>query len=171
MNTSKWFEREFDFSFDTDEYPGIYQRLQQAPGILTQIVINKPDHILSHSPGGKWSVKEHTGHLSILERLWRIRILDIMKKKPILTPADLNNKGTSEAGFNKYTITELLREFTEERMVTLSLLDSIDVPNESHICIHPRLQQPMRMIDILYFAVEHDDYHIAAARELTETLY
>jgi uncharacterized damage-inducible protein DinB len=171
MNNSKWFERKFDFSFGTDVYPAIYQRLQQAPDILTQIVLNRPDHILSHSPGGKWSVKEHTGHLSILERLWRTRIRDIMEKKPILTPADLKNKETSEAGFNKYAITELLQKFTEERMVTLSLLDSIDVPDEIHICMHPRLQQPMRMIDIVYFTVEHDDHHIAAVRELTEALY
>ena len=166
MNTSKWFERKFDFSFGADEYAAIYQRLQQAPDILTALLRNIPDPILSHQPDGKWSAKEHTGHLSILEPLWRNRIQDIMEKKPVLTPTDLDNKGTSEAGFNEYSITELLRKFGEERRATLSLLDSINVQNDSHTSLHPRLQQPMRMLDIVYFTVEHDDHHIAVIREL-----
>jgi uncharacterized damage-inducible protein DinB len=171
MSTSKWFERKFDFSFGANEYPAIYQRLQQAPDILAHLLLNQPDHILSHQPGGKWSVKEHTGHLSTLEPLWRARISDIMEKKPVLTPADLDNKATAEAGFNQYTITELLRKFTEERRMTLSILDGMPVPNESQTSMHPRLQQPMRMIDIVYFTVEHDDHHIATIRELTQARY
>jgi uncharacterized damage-inducible protein DinB len=166
MNMSKWFDRKFDFSFGANEYTAIYQRLQEAPGILTALLLNISDHLLSHQPDGKWSVKEHTGHLSLLEPLWQTRIHDIMEKKPMLTPTDLDNKGTSEAGFNKYSITELLRKFGEERMATLSLLDSINVQNESQTSLHPRLQQPMRMLDIVYFTVEHDDHHIAVIREL-----
>ena len=166
MSTSKWFERKFDFNFGADGYTAIYQRLQQAPGILTAILLNIPDPILSHQPDGKWSVKEHAGHLSILEPLWRTRIHDIMEKKPVLTPTDLDNKGTSEAGFNEYSITDLLRKFGEERRATLSLLDSINVQNDSHTSLHPRLQQPMRMLDIVYFTVEHDDHHIGVIREL-----
>jgi len=27
--------------------------------------------------------------------------------------------------------------------------------------VHPRLQQPMRLVDSLYFVAEHDDHHIA----------
>src|SRR5688572_24074099 len=166
MNTSKWFDRKFDFSFGADEYPAIYQRLQQAPDMLAAILHNKPENILSHQPDGKWSVKEHTGHLSILEPLWRTRIHDIMEKKPVLSPTDLTNTATTEAGFNNYTIRELLQQFATERRETLSLLDSINVPNENHTSLHPRMQQPMRMIDILYFTVEHDEHHMAVIREM-----
>jgi uncharacterized damage-inducible protein DinB len=168
MNTSKWFERKFDFSFGANEYPAIYQRLQQAPDALATILLNKPEHIIPHQPDGKWSVKEHVGHLSILEPLWRTRIRDIMEKKPVLTPTDLDNKSTSEAGFNKYDLTELLRKFAEERRETLSLLDSINVPAQNETSLHPRMQQPMRMIDILYFTMEHDDHHMAVIRELLQ---
>jgi uncharacterized damage-inducible protein DinB len=166
MSTEKWFERKFDFSFGVNEYTALYQRLQQAPTILSTLLLKIPDHLLSHQPGGKWSVKEHTGHLSILEPLWRTRIHDIMEKKPVLTPTDLNNSKTVEAGFNKYRITEVLRKFEAERRETLLLLDSITVPNQHHTSLHPRMQQPMRMIDIVYFTVEHDDHHIAAIREI-----
>jgi uncharacterized damage-inducible protein DinB len=168
MNTSKWFDRKFDFRFGPGEYTIIYQRLQQAPDTLAHLLLDKPDHLLSHQPGGKWSVKEHTGHLVILESLWRTRIHDIMEKKPVLTPADLDNKSTSEALFNKYPITELLQGFLEERRITLSLLDSLNATDQDHTSMHPRLQQPMRMIDVMYFTAEHDNHHIAVARELVK---
>jgi len=165
-NTPKWFERKFDFSFDTGAYPALYQRLQQAPETLTDLISSVPDEISAHQPNGKWSAKEHTGHLSILESLWRTRIYDIIQKKALLTATDLENKRTSGAGFNHYTITALLQLFTEERKQTLSLLNSIDVAAQSHTSLHPRLEQPMRIIDILYFTAEHDDHHIAVIRNL-----
>jgi uncharacterized damage-inducible protein DinB len=166
MSTSKWFDRKFDFSFTTDEYPAIYQRLQEAPDKLTSLLPDLPDQILTHQPAGKWSVKEHTGHLSLLEPLWRTRIHDILERKPVLTPTDLDNKKTSEAGFNNYTITELLQKFAEERKLTLSLIDNIQVANNSHTSLHPRMQQPMRIIDIIYFTAEHDDHHVRVIQEL-----
>lgn len=166
MNIPKWFGRQFDFSFGPDEYAAIYARLQQAPGTLAQLLLNVREEVLTHQPDGKWSVKEHTGHLSLLEPLWRTRIHDILNKKPVLTVADLDNKATSEAGFNKDSIATLLERFHEERMATLALLDSIDVPGESQTSMHPRLQQPMRIMDIAYFTSEHDDHHITVIREL-----
>src|SRR5690349_2190540 len=108
MSTSKWFERKFDFSFDVDEYTNIYQRLQRAPAVLESVILTIPEQLLSHQPAGNWSIKEHTGHLSVLEPLWRARIQDIIDKKPTLTPTDLNNSATSDAGFNQFNITELV---------------------------------------------------------------
>jgi uncharacterized damage-inducible protein DinB len=167
MTTSKWFERKFDFSFGTDAYTAIYQRLQQGPQMLVSVLFNKTDdEVLTHQPGGKWSVKEHMGHLSLLEPLWRARLRDIMEKKPVLTPTDLNNTATAEAGFNQYSMSKLLWKFEVERKETLSLLNSMDVTHQYHTSLHPRMQQPMRMIDIMYFTAEHDDHHIGVIREL-----
>lgn len=166
MSTSKWFGRKFDFSFGPDEYPSLYQRLQQAPDTLAHLLTGIPAHIMNYRPDGKWSVKEHAGHLSILEPLWRTRINDILEKKQVLTVADLENKATSEAGFNNDTITTLLERFRAERSATIELLDSINVPGNNQISMHPRLQQPMRIMDIAYFTAEHDDHHIGVIREL-----
>jgi uncharacterized damage-inducible protein DinB len=166
MNVSKWFERQFDFSFAVEQYPVIYQRLQQAPDTLKTILQNIPEPLLNHQPDGKWSVKEHTGHLGLLEPLWRTRIHDILEKKPLLTPTDLDNKKTTETGFNLFTITDLLQHFEDERKETLALLDSIDVKGQTHTSLHPRMQQPMRIIDIMYFTAEHDDHHMAVMQQL-----
>jgi hypothetical protein len=32
--------------------------------------------------------------------------------------------------------------------------------------LHPRLNQPMRVVDLLFFVAEHDDYHLARISEL-----
>jgi uncharacterized damage-inducible protein DinB len=166
MNTSKWFERKFDFNFGVEEYPLIYQRLQQAPDMLAALLLHKPEQQLSHQPGGKWSVKEHVGHLVVLESLWRARVRDIVEKKHMLTATDLDNKATTEAGFNNYRLALLLEQFAGERRETLSLLDGIDTSALSHTSLHPRLQQPMRIIDIMYFTAEHDDHHLGVIRNL-----
>lgn len=168
MSTSKWFERKFDFSFDVDENTNIYQRLQQAPAVLETVLLNISEEKLTHKPDGNWSIKEHTGHLSVLEPLWRARIQDIIEKKPTLTPTDLNNSATDEAGFNQFDIKTLLQRFSEERRQTLSLLESINIKDHTHTSLHPRMQQPMRMIDILYFTAEHDDHHITVIREIVK---
>jgi hypothetical protein len=31
---------------------------------------------------------------------------------------------------------------------------------------HPRLRRPLRLVDWLYFLAEHDDHHLAKAREI-----
>lgn len=166
MDNPKWFEREFDLSFSTDKYVSIYERLKDAPEELRRVVTGLPEEVLLQKPDGKWSVKEHAGHLSVLEPLWRIRFQDIREKKPMLTTADLNNRATSEAGFNEHPIFALVERFAAERKATLSLLNSIDVLDEEHTSLHPRLQQPMRIVDLAYFVAEHDDHHLAAMREM-----
>jgi uncharacterized damage-inducible protein DinB len=166
MSLSKWFERTFDLSFDVEQYSIIYQRLQQAPGMLNTILQNIPEPKLTYQHDGKWSVKEHLGHLALLEPLWRTRIHDILEKKPELTPTDLDNKKTSEAGFNFYTLADLLQNVADERKETLSLLDSIHVKDQHGTSLHPRMQQPMRIIDIMYFTAEHDDHHIGVIQQM-----
>jgi uncharacterized damage-inducible protein DinB len=170
MPISKWFERTFDFSFDVEQYPTIYQHLQQTPDTLATTIHNRPEEILTHQPDGKWAVKEHTGHLALLEPLWRTRIQDILEKKPTLTPTDLDNKKTSEAGFNNYPVAELLQKFTAERKETLALLDSINIKDQQGTSLHPRMQLPMRIIDIMYFTAEHDEHHLVVIREIIKAL-
>ena len=40
-------------------------------------------------------------------------------------------------------------------------------PVEQHPSrLHPRLKQPMRLVDHLYFVAEHDDHHLAKIWEM-----
>ena len=168
MGTTKWFDRKFDFSFGPESYTSVYQRLKQAPGLLKDTLAYLPEEILVYKPDGAWSIKEHAGHLSILEQIWRIRFRDIHEMKPVLTPADLDNRATTEGAFNGYTVPTLVEKFVEERNATLSFLDSIDALDISRASLHPRLKQPMRIIDLACFVAEHDDHHISVIREISK---
>jgi len=160
MNKTKWFEREFDLRFGAERYAAIYEQLNGAPDRLRQAVGSSQEATLTAKPEGKWSIKEQVGHLITMEPLWRVRFLDIRERKPMLTVADLNNTATTEAGFNSWSIEALLEKFVAERAETIRLLDSIDALDQEATSLHPRLKQPMRVIDLAYFVAEHDDHHI-----------
>lgn len=166
METKKWFERKFEFDFGPDHYAAIYLQLKQAPDRLRQVSDGIEAAVLANQPEGGWSIKEHTGHLSVMEPIWRIRFHDIDKGAPVLSPADLTNRATSEANFNLSDIGGLLDQFLAERMTTLALLDNLNMLDESRTSLHPRMQQPMRMIDLAYFVAEHDEHHILRIREI-----
>jgi hypothetical protein len=38
---------------------------------------------------------------------------------------------------------------------------NIEPASVSRTMLHPRLKKPMRLVDHLYFAAEHDDHHLA----------
>lgn len=167
METKKWFERKFDFDFGADHYAAIYMQLKEAPDRLKEVVGKLAGDVLDHKPGGGWSIKEHTGHLALMEPIWRIRFHDITERKPVLSPADLTNAATTEANFNSRSIGDLLGQFLAERMTTLALLDTLNMLDESRSSLHPRLKQPMRMIDLAYFVAEHDEHHILRISEIS----
>lgn len=166
MNNGKWFDREFDLSFGAEKYAAIHAQLAGAPERLRQAIGSLPEDVLAARSDGKWSIKEQAGHLYIMEPLWRVRFQDIMKQAPVLTVADLNNTATSEAGFNGVPIGELLGRFVAERQETMRLLDRIDALDMERTSLHPRLKQPMRVIDLAYFVAEHDDHHISIVKSL-----
>lgn len=89
MNTTKWFDRKFDFPISMNQYAVLLEQLQQAPGIYRQTVVLLPQIMLQLKPSGKWSVKEHIGHLLQLEPLWRARFTEIKDGKPIMAQAIL----------------------------------------------------------------------------------
>jgi uncharacterized damage-inducible protein DinB len=166
MEAKKWFERKFDFDFGPDHYAEIYQHLKVAPVRLREAVNGLAESVLDRKPADGWSIKEHAGHLSVLEPLWRTRFQDIDEKRPVLTTTDLTNSATTEAHFNQYSIGVLLDRFLNERSTTLALLDSLNMLDEDRTSLHPRLQQPMRMIDYAYFVAEHDEHHLLRIKEI-----
>ena len=166
METKKWFARQFDFNLNKEDYAGIYERLLQGAGAVKQVTTGLAEEILILQPEGKWSIKEHIGHLSLLEPLWRARFKDIQESKPVLTPTDLENRATTNAGFNGIDLQLLINTFAEERNKTLALLNDMNEQDFAKTSLHPRLQQSMRIIDNAYFVAEHDGHHIQRIIEI-----
>lgn len=155
-----WFDRHFHFDFPVTNFPLIFSRLEGTLFRLQSILANADEEACSFSADG-WSVKENLGHLYDLEDLWWRRLHDFLDGREALLPADLTNTKTHEAGHNDNSLERLLHAFVVERQRLLETVFGYDRNTLGLTAVHPRLQQPMRLVDLLYFIAEHDDHHIA----------
>jgi uncharacterized damage-inducible protein DinB len=168
MNITPWIERKFEFNFPIGLLPVIVERLRGTLPRIKSMIENKNNDELQQQVHGKWSVKEHIGHLYDLEELWYGRIEDFLSGKEILRAADISNAKTTAAGHNAKTSDELIRQFATARNKLIGKVENIDEVTAGIIALHPRLQKSMRLVDSLFFVAEHDDHHIAKIRELIE---
>jgi uncharacterized damage-inducible protein DinB len=163
---AKWFERKFDFSFPVELYPNLCVRLRGTPARLEEMVVGRSRELLVRRPEDKWSAQEHAGHLLDLESLWMARMEDFLGGSGELTTADLSNRKTHEANHNARDIAKILAEFRTQRMQLVNRAEALDAGLFARSMLHPRLKQPMRLVDHLYFVAEHDDHHLARIWEL-----
>lgn len=165
IQQTPWFERRFHFAFPVTDFPVVFSRLEGSLFRLQAVLMNADDEACSNGAGG-WSVKEHLGHLYDLEELWWKRLQDFLDRKEVLTVADLTNAKTNESRHNEKTLEQLMQRFVIERQRMLKTVYDFDRGTLGLTSVHPRLQQPMRLIDSLYFVAEHDDHHIAKISSL-----
>jgi uncharacterized damage-inducible protein DinB len=166
---ANWFGRKFEFSFPLELYPNLCVRLRGTPARLEELVQNRPRAQLVRREQEKWSIQEQAGHLLDLESLWSARVDDFLGSSGQLTAADLTNRKTHEAGHNDREVGEILSEFRKARLKLLDRLQGLGADAFSRAMLHPRLQQPMRLVDHLCFVAEHDDHHLARIWELAQT--
>jgi uncharacterized damage-inducible protein DinB len=163
---AKWFERKFEFSFPVELYPNLCVRLRGTPARLEEIVRECPRELLVRRAQEKWSIQEHAGHLLDLEPLWGARVDDFLADSAKLTAADLTNRKTHEANHNADEMEKILSGFRKARRQLVEQVQELNPASFSRTMLHPRLQQPMRMVDHLYFVAEHDDHHLARIWEM-----
>lgn len=161
-----WFERKFEFSFPLEQYPNLFVRLRGTPARLEEILGGVTRGVLIGKVGEKWSAQEHAGHLLDLESLWLARVDDFLTDTDTLTAADLSNRKTYEANHNARPLPEILREFRGARRRLLERVGEFQAALLARSKLHPRLKQPMRLVDHLYFVAEHDDHHLARIWEM-----
>jgi uncharacterized damage-inducible protein DinB len=161
-----WFERKFEFTFPVELHPNLCARLRGTPARLEEVVRGAARDLLVKKPSGKWSAQEHAGHLLDLEPLWMARVDDYLTGAAVLTTADLTNKKTDDEQHNQRPIDEILAEFRRERAKLLNGVEHIDPAMFTRSIPHPRLKTPMRLVDHLYFAAEHDDHHLATVWQM-----
>lgn len=167
MSTERrWFNRTFQLGLGVEAAPGLLERLRETPARLADAVRGLAAPMLTRRVGGKWSIQENVGHLLDLEPLWDVRLDDFDKGAKVLHPADLENRRTDEAGHNDRPIANLLGEFRNARFAVLVRLDRMNAAELGRTALHPRLQQPMSVVDLCFFVAEHDDHHLRTIEEL-----
>jgi uncharacterized damage-inducible protein DinB len=163
-----WFERKFEFTFPVEQYPNLCVRLRGTPARLEETVRGVSHELLVRKSGEKWSAKEHVGHLLDLEPLWMARVEDFLGEGDTLTAADLSNRKTHEANHNARELAKILASFREARMHVVDRVWKSQSFLFARTLLHPRLMQPMRLVDHLYFVAEHDDHHLARIWEMIQ---
>lgn len=161
MKRTKWFERKFDTIEDNGLLPSIIERLEGTPARLYYKTGKLNDDNMPAVPGTPWSIKKEIGHLIDLEPLWLERIEQLVDGTETLRAADLSNTKTHEADHDNKPILELLPQFFETRIILVNRLRELQDADLAISALHPRLQTPMRIVDLAYFVAEHDDHHLA----------
>jgi uncharacterized damage-inducible protein DinB len=161
-----WFERHFTFDLPEELFPLVVERLRGTPARIEDKVRGLSPALLTRRDGEAWSVQEHIGHLVDLDELHDGRLDDFLAGAAVLRAADLTNRRTHDAGHNERPLADLLQAFRRERERFVARLDAWDAGRVSLTALHPRLQQPMRVIDMALFTAEHDDHHLARMTEL-----
>jgi uncharacterized damage-inducible protein DinB len=163
------FERKFEFTLPVEQSPNLCVRLRGAPLRLEEMLRSVSPDVLLDKPEGKWSAQEHAGHLLDLEPLWMARLDDFLTDRDTLTVADLSNRKTHQANHNTRRLIEILAQFRTARLRLVDRVGKFETAIFARSMLHPRLKQPMRLVDHLYFVAEHDDHHLARIWEMIST--
>jgi uncharacterized damage-inducible protein DinB len=167
MQQIKWTDRKFFFGYDKGYIPLFIERLYGTAPRMEELLNSSGEHIASIKEGDGWSIKEHAGHLTDLERLHDGRIDDIIAGLTVLRAADMSNKDTYAANHNERTIPELLTQFRKTRNEFIERVRSLNEKYFETKALHPRLKEMVTMTDLLFFMAEHDNHHLARIAQLS----
>jgi DinB superfamily len=162
----KWTERTFDFNFPTGIYPEMIERVRGTPARLEDRLKGLSAELLTRREAGRWSMQENAGHLLDLESLVAQRLDEYASGAETLHAADMSNRRTYEANHNDVSIDLILKSFRALREQTVSRLESFESAIFARTALHARLGVRMRLVDMIFFQAEHDDYHLARISEL-----
>ncbi|MDP6446984.1 MAG: DinB family protein [Pirellulaceae bacterium] len=161
-----WTDREFNFDFPASKAPDLLERLRGTPGRVEEMLSGLSSETLTYRDGLGWSIQENIGHISDPDHLALERIEQILNDEPELVAADMTNRATNEVDLNSADAAALLSAFRSGRGKLVDRFETLDESDWARASFHPRLAQPMRIVDIAYFNAEHDDYHLARIRQL-----
>lgn len=165
----KWTDRRFNFDFPAGIYPEMIERVRGTPARLEELFAGLPPETLTAQVDGRWSMQENAGHLFDLESLVSQRIDEYLAGNTALHAADMSNRKTYDASHNDVSVDTILKAFRTARQEIVDRLESFEAEIFERSALHPRLNVPMRLVDMLFFQAEHDDYHLARISELKKS--
>lgn len=156
-----WTGRTFAFDYPVERIGVFLSRVRGAGSRIRAATRGLTPAQLAARQGDRWSIQEHVGHLFDLDGLHLRRIEELRAGAERLTAADMDNKATWDADYNERSFDDVFDTFTGRRNELLRRLADMDVEALGQTALHPRLETPMRAVDIAFFCAEHDDNHIA----------
>ena len=146
-------------------FPAVLERLRGTPARMAELIAGATDDQLRRHDSDAWSAKRHLGHLDDLHALDELRLGEYLSGAETLTAADPKNRLTWESGHDATAASQLVARFRAHRDELITQMERLSETQIASTAIHPRLRRPLRLIDWAYFVAEHDDHHLAAARQ------
>ena len=163
-----WLEKQFDFDFPSSRYVEFLDFLRKTPVKIEELVKKLPKELLIRREEDSWSIQENVGHFLTAESLFLGRLDDYENDAPVLRPARFEDNPTDKANFNGKDFRLILEEFRAKRGIYISRLDKLRTEDFEKPILHPRLNKPMRLCDMLLFHANHDQHHLTRIIELKE---
>ena len=159
---------EIKIEFDTpvSTYVEQIMKLKSTPRILEELITGIPEKILSKKPRAGWSIKETAGHLLSADNQFIDGLEDYENRLEELRPSDMTYQSTEEMDYNTLNIDEMFIKFKKRRNAYIGRLAKHQPEFFGIAAWHPRLEKSMRVSDMLFFQVEHDEHHLNRIREL-----
>ncbi len=157
-----WTDRRFETGKSEQDFATALGRLAHTPLRLGHLLGTAAEPLLSHKPGGKWSVKEQIGHLLVMESLWIARLDDLVMGREVLRPWNGTNADTDAADFNNQQADAILNEFASIRHAMVDYLKELQPRCLALSAWHERLERRFSLADHVSFMADHDDHHAEA---------
>jgi hypothetical protein len=166
MSRIPWTERKFNFDFQVELFPEMIERMRGTPARLADRLQPLAPEILTRLDGQRWSIQENAGHLLDLEPLTIGRLQEYEAGATVLRAADMTNRKTYEGNHNDQPLAQILSDFRRERGEIVARLEGYYPEMFARTALHPRLNVTMRLVDMIFFQAEHDDFHLTRISEL-----
>ena len=165
-NWKNWVDRTWTFDEPVELDPELIDRLRGVSTRAEEKLRAVSAQQAVRRDGAAWSMLEHLGHLLDLEVLPNARLDELLAGVEVLTAADMQNQATEAANHNARAPEELCAAFRAEREALVARFEALEPDDFARCAIHPRLQRPMRLVDLIRFTADHDDHHLARMEQL-----
>jgi len=165
MHTIPWFERTLRFGLPKEMLPFYLERLLGTIVRIEKKVELLEDQVLTHRMNGKWSIKQHIGHLAEVDKVANTRIGEMLSGVPVMSPAVFEPQD-----YNPWPVKTIINYFRTTRLLNLETYSKVDSGDLLKSSIHPRLEVSMTPVDLAWFDAEHDDHHLVKINEIIFTL-
>ena len=166
IERSRWLERDFAFGLPVSRFPDVLERLRGTPARLEERLDGCPPARLSVRLGDSWSIQENVGHLLLVEELWDGRLDDFLSGAEGLRPAGYDASRVELARFAERPNEDLLAAFRAARLRHAGRLGDLGPSDVERTAFHPRLKRTVNVLDMMVFAAEHDDHHLARITQI-----
>ncbi len=166
VQRTPWLERSFETALPLEAFPNLLERLRGTPARVEDRLRDVRQELLTARTGESWSILDNVGHLVMVESLWAARLDDFEARRPELTAARFESWRVAEAQFNSRAVRALCGSFRIARRNLVSRLEGLGDEVLAVVARHPRLDRPMRVVDLMLFIAEHDDHHLVTITQL-----